>query len=154
MKNELKITGNLTKDPELKYSSNGVAWCTMRLAIPTGKSIDGESWETRFTDVVCFRSLAENAAASFSKGDRVLVIGELKIQKYISKAGNESDIMKIEASEVCPSLWYATVKITRVSKDEEDYQKKRIAGAIFIPQGDTLWHQVLRRYDEVFTYCA
>jgi len=117
------IEGNLTKDPELKYSKDGLAYCNVRIAANAGPDNKGEPTETEFFDTVCFRNIAENLASSLGKGDRVVAYGNLKYQSWISKeTGDKNKSAKIEAREICPSLMFATAKISKV----ESAAKKKI----------------------------
>jgi single-strand DNA-binding protein len=78
------LTGNLTDDPELKFTPNGVAVASFRLAV-TPRIRQGDQWtdgETSFFRVNCWRALAENAAESLTKGARAIVIGRLRMRSW------------------------------------------------------------------------
>lgn len=109
------VIGNLTADPDLRYTPNGAAVCRLGVAV-TRREREGEGWrdgETSFYDAACWRSLAENVAESLHKGDRVVVIGRLRQRSWESAEGERRSKIEIDADEVSPSLRWATAQITR-----------------------------------------
>jgi single-strand DNA-binding protein len=113
------ITGNLTDDPELRYTPNGTAVASLRVAV-TARVKDGEGWkdgDTSFFRVNVWRQLAENAADSLSKGDRVIVTGRLKARSWETPEGDKRSTVEIEADELGPSLRWATAKPQRASNE-------------------------------------
>jgi single-strand DNA-binding protein len=113
----VSIIGNVTRDPELRYSGSGMAWTTFSVAVNHRKK-KGDEYEelTSFYDVVCFGDMAENAAESLSKGTRVLVAGSLDMETYVAKDGTEKLSPRITAEEIAASLRFATVVATKVAK--------------------------------------
>jgi single-strand DNA-binding protein len=113
--NYITFIGNLTDDPELRYTQSGAAVTTIRLASNrrwTGR--DGqEAEETTYLNVVAWRDLAENVAETFSKGDRAIAIGRVKVRSYENREGQTVWITEIEADEVAPSLRWARATIDR-----------------------------------------
>jgi len=111
------MTGNLTDDPELKFTPNGSTVANFRLAV-TPRVRDGEAWrdgETSFFRVNAWRDLGENTADSLSKGDRVVVIGRLRSRSWETPEGERRTVVEVEADEVAPSLRWATAKPERSS---------------------------------------
>jgi single-strand DNA-binding protein len=112
----LKV-GNLTKDPEIRFGANGTAYTNFSLAEERPKKAGnwvGER-ETSFNDCVCFRTLAENVAASLSKGDRAIVQGHAELEHWTDRDGRERTSKRSVASHVGAELRFATVVIQKVS---------------------------------------
>jgi single-strand DNA-binding protein len=107
------IVGNLTDDPELRFTPNGASVCNFRVAVtprrPDGKG-GWEDGETSFYQVVAWRSLAENVAESLAKGARVLVYGTLRQRSWETPEGDRRSVVEVQADEVGPSLRWATAK--------------------------------------------
>jgi single-strand DNA-binding protein len=111
--------GNLTRDPELRYSPKGAAWVTTAMAVDRRKRSDDGAWEDldpEFYDVVCFGDLAENVATCLSKGDRVVVVGKVEEQQWTGRDGVERTGHKLIANDVGASLRYGTVEINRTTR--------------------------------------
>jgi single-strand DNA-binding protein len=119
MANTFTVVGNLVKDPEIRYTQNGKPVTTLRLAdTPRSLNPATNEWEdgtTLWLSATVWDSLAENAAASLSKGMRVVVTGSLSQRNYTTKDGQERIELEIKATEVSPSLRYATAQVTRKS---------------------------------------
>ena len=126
MSNTTTLSGNLTRDPEIRYTRDGQANATFGMAVnrrwqPRGS----EEWEeaTSFFDVVCWRELAENVALSLVKGSRVIVTGRLDQHVWETELGERRSRVEITAEEVGPSLRFATAEVTRTGRrgpDQED----------------------------------
>lgn len=118
--NVITIVGNLTDDPELRYTPNGVAVTNMRVAV--NRRIfnkDSNSWDDKldgYFTVNVWRDHAENVAESLKRGTRVLVTGRLISRSYEDKEGQTRWVTEIEADEVCPSLRWATAKVSKVNR--------------------------------------
>jgi single-strand DNA-binding protein len=111
--------GNLTREPELRYSAKGAAWVTTALAVDRRKRGDDGTWEDldpEFYDVVCFGDLAENVATCLSKGDRVVVVGKVEEQQWTGRDGVERTGHKLIADDVGASLRYGMVEVNRTSR--------------------------------------
>jgi len=111
------ICGNLTDNPELRFTPNGAAVANFRVAV-TPRVKDGDTWkdgETSFFRVNAWRQLAENATESLSKGDRVIVVGRLKARSWETPEGERRSVVEIEADEIGPSLRWATAKPERAT---------------------------------------
>ena len=114
--NHVTIVGNLTRDPELRFTPTGQATATFGVAVNRRwQNRQTNEWEeaTSFFDVVCWRELAENAAQSLTKGTRVVVSGRLDQRSWETSEHERRSKIEITADEVAPSLRYATVQITR-----------------------------------------
>jgi single-strand DNA-binding protein len=116
----LNIVGNLTADPELRYTQAGVAVANMTIAA-TPRTFDSESkeWkdgEALFMQATAWKELAEHVAASLTKGARVIASGRLKQRSYETKEGQKRTVLELELDEIGPSLRYATTAVTRVQK--------------------------------------
>lgn len=112
----ITLTGNLVKDPELRFSQAGKAWMFARVAGDTGKSKEGVPNAPVFIDIKLWNEIAENVATSLKKGMRVVVTGELVNEVY-EKDGQKVSNLVIRAHEVSPSLRYATAEVTATPKD-------------------------------------
>lgn len=121
--NSVTITGNCTRDPELRYTNNGMQIATFGVAINQRKRNDSGQWEdgeTSYFDVTCFRELAENVAESVSKGTRVIVAGNLKQRSWETPDGDRRSKVEIIADEVGPSLRWATASVERMGRSSSD----------------------------------
>lgn len=115
----ISLTGNVTRDPEIKYLPNGSANCRFGLAVNRRYQTNGEWQEqTSFFDVVCWKDLAENVVASLSKGSRVMVIGRPE-QRSWEKDGQKRSTVEIIADEVGPSLRWATCRVEKTERSGE-----------------------------------
>lgn len=115
--NYVTMVGNLTDDPELRFTPSGTAVCNIRIASNrrwTGR--DGQTQEeTTFMNVNAWRDLAENVAETLHKGDRVVVIGRIRVRSYDDRDGITRWVTEIEADEIAPSLRWAKASITKTS---------------------------------------
>jgi single-strand DNA-binding protein len=112
------IVGNLTENPELRYTTNGAPVANFTVAV-TPRVKDGDGWkdgETSFLRVTAWRQLAEHAADSLSKGDRVLVYGTLRQRSWETPEGERRSTVEVQAEELGPSLKWATAKPERASR--------------------------------------
>ena len=118
--NTITLVGNLTDDPELRYTPSGVAVANMRVAVNRRiRNRDTNEWEDRtdgFFNVNVWRDHAENVAESLARGTRVLVTGRLISRSYEDREGQTRWVTEVEADEVCPSLRWATAKVSQVSR--------------------------------------
>ncbi|PSO53685.1 MAG: single-stranded DNA-binding protein [Actinobacteria bacterium QS_5_72_10] len=114
------LVGNLTANPELRFTQAGTAVANMRVAVNRRiRNNQSGEWEDRtdgFFNVVVWRSLAENAADSLAKGTRVMVNGRLTERTFENQQGETRYVTEIEADEVCPSLRWATAQVTKSSR--------------------------------------
>ncbi len=114
----VSLVGNLTDDPEVRFTPQGTTVASFRLAV-TPRVKDGEGWkdgDTSFFRVNAWRDLAEHVTDSLSKGDRALVVGRLKARSWEDKdTGERRSAVEVEAEEVGPSLKWATAKPQRAN---------------------------------------
>ncbi|HUC35968.1 MAG TPA: single-stranded DNA-binding protein [Acidimicrobiales bacterium] len=126
MSNTTTLSGNLTRDPEIRYTRDGQASATFGLAVNRRwQSKGSDEWEeaTSFFDVVCWRDLAENVALSLVKGSRVIVAGRLEQRTWENDAGERRSRVEVSADDVGPSLRFATAEVTKAERrmpDEAD----------------------------------
>ena len=116
MSNTTTLAGNLTRDPEIRYTRDGQANTTFGLAVNRRWQVRGsDEWEeaTSFFDVVCWRDLAENVALSLVKGSRVIVTGRLDQRSWDTEDGERRSRVEVSAEDVGPSLRFATAEVTR-----------------------------------------
>lgn len=116
----LLLSGNLTDDPELRFTASGVAVASFTVA-STPRSFDKQAneWrdgETLFMRCSVWRNLAEHVAESLTKGTRVIVSGSLKARSYETSEGEKRTVMELAVDEVGPSLAWATAKVQRATK--------------------------------------
>jgi single-strand DNA-binding protein len=115
--NYVTFIGNLTEDPELRYTQGGTPVATIRLASNRRwNDRDGQQQEeTTYLNVTCWRDMAENIAETLHKGDRAIAIGRLKVRSYENREGQTVWTTEIEADEIAPSLRWARAAVTRTS---------------------------------------
>jgi single-strand DNA-binding protein len=116
--NHTTIVGNLVDDPELRFTTTGIAVANMRVAVTQRIQQDGE-WrdgDTSFLKVNVWRGQAEHLADSLAKGDRVMVTGRLRQRSWETPEGDKRSVTEIEADEVGASLKWATAKVERTSE--------------------------------------
>lgn len=109
--NTVTVVGNMTRDPELRYTATGVPVADFGLAWNT-KNKDGDE-SVSFFDVTCWRDLAEHVAESVGKGNRVVVYGRLDQNTWETKDGDKRSKVRIVADEVAASLRWATANVER-----------------------------------------
>ena len=114
--NSITIIGNVTREPELRFTPAGAALCEFGVAWNLRKQ-NGDD-EAMFFNVTCWRSLAENVAESIDKGDRVIVTGRLNWRSWETDAGEKRQVVDIQAEEVGPSLQWASADVTRNERSD------------------------------------
>jgi single-strand DNA-binding protein len=111
--------GNLTDDPELRYTQNGTAVTNFRLAVNQRiREADG-TWrdgDASYFRVNAWRDQAENVAESLSKGNRAVVLGRLRTRSWETPEGDKRSVTEIDADEVAPSLKWATARPERAER--------------------------------------
>jgi single-strand DNA-binding protein len=113
----ITVVGNLTADPELRYTQGGLAVANFTIA-STPRTFDraANDWkdgEALFLRASCWREFAEHVAGTLTKGSRVVATGRLKQRSYETKEGEKRTSMELEIDEIGPSLRYATAQVTR-----------------------------------------
>jgi len=116
----ITVIGNLTNDPELRFTPSGSAVANFTIA-STPRTFDRQSneWkdgETLFLRAAVWREAAENVAESLTKGMRVIVSGRLKSRSYETKEGEKRTVIELEVDEIGPSLRYANAKVNRTQR--------------------------------------
>jgi single-strand DNA-binding protein len=114
--NNVALVGNITRDPELRFTPSGQATASFGLAVNRRwQNRQTQEWEeaTSFFDVVCWREMAENAAESLSRGSRVLVTGRLEQRSWETADGDKRSKIEVVADEIGPSLRWATAQVTK-----------------------------------------
>ena len=116
----ITIVGNLTADPELRFTPSGAAVANFTVA-STPRAFDRQSneWkdgETLFMRCSVWREAAENVAESLTRGTRVVVTGRLKSRSYETKEGEKRTVVDMDFDEVGPSLRYASAKVTKAQR--------------------------------------
>ncbi|AZS45312.1 MULTISPECIES: single-stranded DNA-binding protein [Microbacterium] len=115
----ITVVGNLTADPELRYTQNGLPVANFTIA-STPRSFDRQAneWkdgEALFMRASVWREFAEHVAGSLTKGMRVVATGRLKQRSYQDREGNNRTAIELEVDEIGPSLRYATAQVTRAA---------------------------------------
>lgn len=119
MTTTIMATGNLTRDPEIRYTREGHASVQLGVAVNRRwQDTRTSQWEesTSFFDVVCWRDLAENAAMTLTKGARVMVTGRLEQRTWETEAGERRSKVEIVADDIGPSLRFATAEVHRTER--------------------------------------
>jgi single-strand DNA-binding protein len=115
------IVGNLTRDPEIRYTREGQATTSLGVAVNRRwQNRQSNEWEesTSFFDVVTWRDLAENVALSLTKGMRVVVSGRLEQRSWETEDGDRRFKVEIVADEVGASMRFATVEVHKVERHQ------------------------------------
>jgi single-strand DNA-binding protein len=115
------VAGNLTADPELRFTAAGVAVASFTVA-STPRTLDRQSGEWKdgealFLRCSLWRQAAENAAESLTRGTRVLVTGRLVQRSFETKDGEKRTVVELQVEEIGPSLRYATATVNKVSRN-------------------------------------
>ena len=116
----ITVVGNLTADPELRFTPSGAAVANFTVA-STPRMFDRQTneWkdgEALFLRCNVWRQAAENVAESLTRGARVVVTGRLKQRSFETKEGEKRTVIELEVDEIGPSLRYATAKVNKVSR--------------------------------------
>jgi single-strand DNA-binding protein len=116
----ITVVGNLTADPELRFTPSGAAVANFTVA-STPRIFDRQSseWkdgEALFLRCNIWREAAENVAESLTRGSRVIVTGRLKQRSYETREGEKRTVVEVEVEEIGPSLKYATAKVNKASR--------------------------------------
>jgi len=130
----ITVVGNLTADPELRYTQGGLAVANFTIA-STPRTFDraANDWkdgEALFLRASCWREFAEHVAGSLTKGSRVVATGRLKQRSYETKEGEKRTSIELEVDEIGPSLRYATAQVTRASGGSSSGGARPQGGAV------------------------
>jgi single-strand DNA-binding protein len=114
--NSVTLVGNITRDPELRFTASGQATASFGLAVNrvwNDRQTNEKKEAVSFFDIVCWREMAENASESLSKGARVVVTGRLEQRSWETPEGDKRSKIEVVADEVGPSLRWATAQVTK-----------------------------------------
>src|SRR5947209_10808529 len=114
--NTVTLVGNLTRDPELRYTPTGQATCQFGLAVNrvwTDRQSNERNEAVSFFNVTAWREMAENAGESLTKGSRVIVTGRLEQRSWETPDGDKRSVVEVVADEIGPSLRWATAQVVR-----------------------------------------
>ena len=116
----ITVVGNLTADPELRFTPSGAAVANFTVA-STPRIYDRQSGEWKdgealFLRCNIWREAAENVAESLTRGSRVIVQGRLKQRSFETREGEKRTVVEVEVDEIGPSLRYATAKVNKASR--------------------------------------
>ena len=119
--NTITLTGNVTRDPELRYTTGGKAVASFGLAVNRRYQSNGEWQEhTSFFEVVAWGTLGENASGSLAKGNRVVVSGRMDQRNWETEDGEKRSKLEVVADEIGASLRWAKVQIDKVTRTESE----------------------------------
>ena len=135
------IVGNLTNDPELRFTPSGAAVASFTVA-STPRILDKTTNEWKDGDALfmrcsVWRQYAENVAESLAKGSRVIVTGRLKQRSYETREGEKRTVVEMDVDEVGPALKYATAKVSKVARGGGGFGEA--GGASAGPASDDPW---------------
>ena len=117
--NTITLVGNLTRDPELRFTTTGRGVASFGIAVGRRYQVNGEWQEqTSYFNIVAWGQMGENAAATFTKGMRVIVSGRLEQREYQNREGEKRTAIEINADEIGPSLRWATASVERTPRGE------------------------------------
>ena len=122
--NSVTLVGNVTRDPELRYTAAGAAKVAFGLAVNRRwQNKQTQEWEEQvsFFNVVAWREMAENVAESVAKGSRVVVTGRLEQRSWETENGEKRTVVEVNADDIGPSLRWATAQITRNERRGGDF---------------------------------
>lgn len=119
--NNVTLVGNLTRDPELRFTQGGKGIASFGLAVNRRYQVNGE-WQEKvsFFNVVAWDQLGENAAASLTKGTRIIVNGRLEQRDYETQQGEKRTVVEVVADEIGPSLRWARADVERTQRTSPD----------------------------------
>lgn len=134
------VVGNLTNDPELRFTPSGAAVASFTVA-SSSRYLDKATNEWKDADPTylrcsVWRQYAENVAESLTKGTRVIVTGRLKQRSYETREGEKRTVMEIEVDDVGPALRYATAKVNRVQRQGGGFGETGAASGGSAPADD------------------
>ncbi len=127
--NTVTITGNLTREPEIRYTREGQATAQLGIAVNRRwQDRTTQEWQetTSFFDIVCWRDLAENVALSLTKGMRVVVTGRLEQRSWETDEGEHRSKVEITADEIGPSLRFATADVQRTQRQSGEAETHEV----------------------------
>ena len=153
----ITVVGNLTADPELRFTPSGAAVASFTIA-STPRQFDRNTneWkdgEALFLRCSIWRQAAENVAESLQRGMRVVAQGRLKQRSFETREGEKRTVIELDVDEVGPSLRYATAKVNRTQRGSTSGGfgssgsggRRRCRGSVGYPGAGVWWRRILRR---------
>ena len=119
MDNTVMLVGNVTRDPEIRYTPSGQTVATFGLAVNRRwQNRQNNEWEEQvsFFDVKCWAQMAENVSESISRGTRVVVSGRLEQRSWETDNGEKRSKVEVVADEIAPSLRWATAQVQKIER--------------------------------------
>ena len=136
--NTITLVGNLTRDPELRFTANGRAVASFGIAVGRRYQVNGEWQEqTSYFNITAWGELGENAAASLSKGSRIVVTGRLEQREYTTREGDKRTAIDVIADELGPSLRWATAQVERTPRKDGSAGGAKKTGGGTNPAGES-----------------
>ncbi|MEA2451428.1 MAG: single-strand DNA-binding protein [Actinomycetota bacterium] len=123
--NCITLVGNITDDPELRFTPSGSAVANFTIAVNRRFKNQSGQWEDKldgFFKCNCWREMAENVAESLQKGSRVMVVGRLQQRSWDDQEGNKRSAFEIQVDEVGPSLRWATAQVQKSQRSSSQQQ--------------------------------
>ena len=117
--NSVTLVGNLTQDPELRFTPSGVALARLSMAVNRrwlNRNTNEWEEEAHFFNATCWREMAENVSESLQKGSRVIVNGRLQQRSWETQEGERRSMIEVSIDEIGPSLRWATAAVTRTPR--------------------------------------
>ncbi|HEU4842023.1 MAG TPA: single-stranded DNA-binding protein [Ilumatobacteraceae bacterium] len=117
--NTVTLVGNVTRDPELRYTTGGRGVASFGMAVNRRYQVNGEWQEqTSFFNVVAWGTLGENAAACVTKGTRLVVFGRLEQRSWETQDGEKRTVVEVIADELGPSLRWAQAQVEKTARSD------------------------------------
>ena len=118
MSNNVTVIGNLTADPELRFTASGVAMVNISVADSRRYQDRNGDWQedTSFFRGTCWRDMAENVAESLTKGARIVISGRLKQRTWETAEGEKRNVVELDIQDIGPSLRWATATVTKTPR--------------------------------------
>lgn len=127
----ITVVGNLTADPEVRFTQGGAAVCGFTVAsTPRTYNKNTSEWEdgqALFMRCTVWRQVAENVGESLTRGMRVIVQGRLTQRSYDTKEGEKRTVVEMQVDEVGPSLRYVSATVNKVAREKGNYQPATVA---------------------------
>lgn len=117
--NSVTVVGNLTQDPELRFTPSGVAMARISVAVNRrwmNRNTNEWEEEASFFTATCWQEMAENVSESLQKGSRVIINGRLQQRSWETQEGERRSVVEIRVDEIGPSLRWATASVTRTPR--------------------------------------
>lgn len=122
--NSVTVVGNLTQDPELRFTPSGVAMARISVAVNRrwmNRNTNEWEEEASFFAATCWQEMAENVSESLQKGSRVIINGRLQQRSWETQEGERRSVVEIRVDEIGPSLRWATASVTRTPRRGGDW---------------------------------